>query len=171
MQLIMSSLLNRPLPSSKNRRLRAKRFLIMSFIFIRIKYHGFALSLVLKQRLGVWNGLAHSTVTGWQECLVPIKFQHLLAVYFLWLTFWGKSSVIKFTNWMYLFPMNKSASCLPSRTIRIKLTTATANYFVAQNTQMIHKRNGHFVLHKNSNTSLHLIALIVQFIELISTKV
>ena len=73
---------------------------------------------------------------------------------------------------MYLFPMNKSASCLPSRTIRTKLTTATtANYGVAQNTQMIHKTSGHFVLHKNFNTPLHLIALIVQSIELIPIKV
>ena len=74
---------------------------------------------------------------------------------------------------MYLFPMNKSASCigLPSRTIRIKLTTGTANYWVAQITQMIHATNGHFVLHKNFNTSLHLIALIVQSIDLIPTKV
>ena len=61
---------------------------------------------------------------------------------------------MKFTNWMCLFP-NKSASCLPSRTIRIKLTTATANYCVAQNAQMMHKMKGHFVLHKNSNTYLH----------------
>ena len=71
---------------------------------------------------------------------------------------------------MYLFP-NKSESCLPSRTIRIKLTTATANYCVAQNTQMIHKTKGHFVLHKNSYTYLHLMALKVQSIELIPTKV
>ena len=62
---------------------------------------------------------------------------------------------------MYLFPMNKSASCigLPSRTIRIKLTTGTANYCVAQNTQMIHNTNGHFVLHvfalNSSNSSIH----------------
>ena len=85
----------------------------------------------------------------------------MLAVYFALLTFWATSSVIKFTNWMYLFPMNKLASCLPSRTIRTKLTTATANYGVAQSTQMILKTSGHFVLHKNSNTPLHLIALIV----------
>ena len=70
---------------------------------------------------------------------------------------------------MHLFPMNKLASFLPSRTIRIKLTTA--DYRVAQNTQMIHKTNERFVLHKNSYTSLHLIALIVQSIELIPTKV
>ena len=70
---------------------------------------------------------------------------------------------------MHLFPMNKSASFLPSRTIRIKLTTA--DYCVARNTQMIHKTNERFVLHKNSYTSLHLIALIVQSIELIPTKV
>ena len=71
---------------------------------------------------------------------------------------------------MYLWRRNKSASYLPSRTIRIKLTTA--NYCVAQNTQTIHKTNGHFLLHKNSYTSLHFkIALIVQSIELIPTKV
>ena len=71
---------------------------------------------------------------------------------------------------MYLFRRNKSASFLPSRTIRIKLTTA--NYCVAQNTQTIHKTNGHFALHKNSYTPLHFkIALIVQSIELIPTKV
>ena len=39
--------------------------------------------------------------------------------------------------------------------VRIKLTTATANYCVAQNAQMMHKMKGHFVLHKNSNTYLH----------------
>ena len=33
-----------------------------------------------------------------------------------------------------------------------------------------YKTNGHFVLPKNSNTSLHLIALIVQSIRLIPTK-
>ena len=81
------------------------------------------------------------------------------AVYFVLLTFWGTSSVIKFTNWMYLFPMNKSESCLPSRTIRSKLATATVNYRVAQNTQMIHKTSGHFVLHafalNSSNSSIH----------------
>ena len=76
----------------------------------------------------------------------------MLAVYFFLLTFWGTSSVIKFSNWMHLFPMNKSASWLLSRTIRIKLTT-----------QMMHKTNGLFVLHKkNSNSSLYLTALMVQ---------
>ena len=37
----------------------------------------FAFSLALKQRLGetrTWP--SHSTVTGWQEFLVPIKLQH-----------------------------------------------------------------------------------------------
>ena len=53
-------------------------------------------------------------------------FNAMLAVSFFLLTCRGRSSEIKVTNWMYLFPMNKSASCLPSRTIRIKLTTATA---------------------------------------------
>ena len=59
---------------------------------------------------------------------------------------------------MHLFPMNKSASCLPSRTIRTKLATATINYRIAQNTQIIHKTSGHFVLHvfalNSSNRSI-----------------
>ena len=90
----------------------------------------------------------------------PIKFQRYASSLLLFAEFLGTSSVIKFTYWMYLFPMNKSPSCFPSRTIRIKLSTATA--IIA---------SGHFVLHKNSNTSLHLIALIVQPIESIPTKV
>ena len=63
----------------------------------------------------------------------------MLAVYFFLLTFWGTSSVMKFTNWMYLFPMNKSASCFPSRTIRIKLSTATAIIASPKIHKMIHK--------------------------------
>ena len=35
---------------------------------------------------------------------------------------------------------------------------------------MMHKTDGHFVLHKKSNTSLHLIALIVQSMELTPAK-
>ena len=70
---------------------------------------------------------------------------------------------------MYLFAMNKPASFLPSQMIGIKLTTATANFYVLQNTQMMHKTDGHFVLLKKSNTSL-LIALIVQSVELTPTK-
>ena len=52
----------------------------MSFIFVRLKKHFhiicFALSLALKQRLGEtrkWP--SHTTVTGWQEFLLPIRFQ------------------------------------------------------------------------------------------------
>ena len=63
---------------------------------------------------------------------------------------------------MYFFSMTKSATCLLSRTTGIKLTTATANYCVAQNTQMIQDER---TLGKNSNTSLHLKALVVQTIE------
>ena len=73
---------------------------------------------------------------------------------------------------MYLFPMNKAESCLPSRTIRTKLTTATAIQLrrakYANDTQ---DERTLFFLHKNSNTSSHLIALIVQSIKLIPTKV
>ena len=72
---------------------------------------------------------------------------------------------------MYLFPMNKSASCLPSRTIRIKLSAATAIIASRKIHKWYTRRNGHFVLHKTSDTSLHLIAVIVQSIELIPTKV
>ena len=75
--------------------------------------------------------------------------------------------MIKFTNWISLFSDEKICVVF---TFSNNLNTATANYFVAQNTQMIDKTNGHFVLHINSNTSLHLIALIVQSIELIPTK-
>ena len=96
MQPIMSSLLHRPLSSSKNRNFqneaRAKPFVIMSFIFIRIKNHFhitcFALSLALKQRL--WETRkwpSHSTVTGWQEFLFPIKFQHYASRLLLFVDF------------------------------------------------------------------------------------
>ena len=115
---------------------------IISSIFIRIKTDFritcFALNLALKQRLEEtrkWP--SHSTATGWQAFLFPIKFQHYASCLLLLLTFWGTSSVIKLSNWMHLFPMNKSASWLPSRTIRIKLTI-----------QMMHKTNGLFVLLK-----------------------
>ena len=74
----------------------------------------------------------------------------MLAVYFFLLTFWGE--VIKFTNWMYLFLF-------------------TANFYVSQNTQMMQLMNEHFVLHKKSNTSLHLMVPTVQSTELTPTKV
>ena len=74
----------------------------------------------------------------------------MLAVYFFLLTFWGE--VIKFTNWIYLFLF-------------------TANFYVSQNTQMMQLTSGHFVLHKKSNMSLHLIVPIVQSMELTPTEV
>ena len=98
MQLIMShSLLNKPLPSSKNSNFQNEAksktfFVIMSFFFIRIKkdFHitCFALSLALKQRLGeTWKWPSHSTVTGWQEFLFPIKFQHYASRLLLFVDF------------------------------------------------------------------------------------
>ena len=165
--LIMSSLLNRPLTGSKNRNFhneaKSKTF----------SSPALRLAFLWNRGLGkLGNGLATQLWQGGKSFFFPWNFNSMLAVYFFWLTFWGKSSVIKFTNWMYLFPMNKSASCLPSRTTYVNLTDYSYSYYcVAQNTQMIHKTNEHFALHKNSNTSLHLIALKVQSIELIPTKV
>ena len=78
MQFIMTSLLNGPLPSTKS---KTFKFVIMSFTLFRIKNRihitCFALSLALKQRIGLsrkWP--SHSTVTGWQEFLFPITFQN-----------------------------------------------------------------------------------------------
>ena len=169
MQLIMSSLLSRPLPSSKNRNFqnaaKSKNFFDNEFhlpknkkiIFISLALH---LAVLWNKGLGkLWNGLAIQPWQGNKSFLFPIKFQHFVSrLLFCWL-FEVRVQFSSLTfNWMYLLPMNKSASFLSSRTIRIKLTTATANYSFAQNTQMIHKTDGHFVLHKNSNTSLHLTA-------------
>ena len=47
----------------------------------------------------------------------------------------------------------------------------TANFYVSQNTQMMQLTSGHFVLHKKSNTSLHLIVPIVESMELTPTEV
>ena len=170
MQLIMSSLLNRPLPSSKNRNFqneaKSKNFCDSEFhlhknkkiIFISLALH---LEELWNKGLGkLWNGLAIQTWQGNKSFFFPWNFNTMPVVcFFCWL-FEVRVQFNSLTfNWMYLLPMNKSASFLSSRTIRIKLTTAAANYSVAQNTQMIHKTDGHFVLHKNSNTSLHLTAL------------
>ena len=46
-----------------------------------------------------------------------------------------------------------------------------ANFYVSQNTQMMQLTDGHFVLHKKSNTSLHSMVPIVQSMELTPTKV
>ena len=79
MQVIMTSLLNGSLPSSKNRNFQneAKSKTFKFHLHQNIHITCFALSLALKQRLGLtqkWP--SHSTVTGWQEFLFPIKFQH-----------------------------------------------------------------------------------------------
>ena len=78
MQLIMSSLLSRPLPSSKNYNFQNEAFCDNEFhLHQNIKsFSYFALSLALKQRLG--------ETRKWPSHFFSIKFQHyaILAVYF-----------------------------------------------------------------------------------------
>ena len=90
-------------------RLRAKPFCDNEFLLHQNK-KAFSYHLLCTQPCfeteawETWKWPSHSTVTGWQEFLFPIKFQHygsrlLLFVDFLRYEF---SNKFQFTNWMYL---------------------------------------------------------------------